>query len=161
MAGCWRLALGRRPLSATGATMAAEAASRAAAAVLNTTEAFRRTDLLRTLVQKPNVSKPTTKDQEIEAWSDWKHGTQELPPRTRSTCRRWTPSRATLPGLLRFLRWQMTQSGGQGNCVPFGFPSCKGAQPTLPAGFWTKTAMKRGATSLWRCSLAADSANWR
>ncbi|CAE7626085.1 unnamed protein product, partial [Symbiodinium microadriaticum] len=36
--------------------------------------AFRRTDLLRTLVQKPDVYKPTTRDQEIESWSDWKHG---------------------------------------------------------------------------------------
>ncbi|CAE7508211.1 unnamed protein product, partial [Symbiodinium sp. KB8] len=65
----------RAPLSlAAGAATAAEAASRAAAVVLNTAEAFRRTDLLRTLVQKPDVCKPTTCDQEIETWSDWKHG---------------------------------------------------------------------------------------
>ena len=59
---------------AAGAATAAAAASQAAAAVLTTTEAFRRTDLLRTLVQKPDVYKPTTRDQEIETWSDWKHG---------------------------------------------------------------------------------------
>ncbi|CAE7641833.1 unnamed protein product, partial [Symbiodinium microadriaticum] len=45
---------------AAGAATAAAAASQAAAAVLSTTEAFRRTDLLRTLVQKPDVYKPTT-----------------------------------------------------------------------------------------------------
>ena len=59
---------------AAGAATAAAAASQAAAAVLSTTEQFRRTDLLRTLVQKPDVYKPTTRDQEIESWSDWKHG---------------------------------------------------------------------------------------
>ncbi|CAE7804553.1 unnamed protein product, partial [Symbiodinium sp. KB8] len=59
---------------AAGAATAAAAASQAAAAVLTTAEAFRRTDLLRTLVQKPDVYKPTTRDQEIETWSDWKHG---------------------------------------------------------------------------------------
>ena len=65
----------RAPLSmAAGAATAAAAASQAAAAVLSTTEQFRRTDLLRTLVQKPDVYKPATRDQEIESWSDWKHG---------------------------------------------------------------------------------------
>ncbi|CAE7214402.1 unnamed protein product, partial [Symbiodinium microadriaticum] len=59
---------------AAGAATAAAAASQAAAAVLTIIEAFRRTDLLRTLVQKPDVYKPTTRDQEIETWSDWKHG---------------------------------------------------------------------------------------
>ncbi|CAE7436535.1 unnamed protein product [Symbiodinium sp. CCMP2592] len=56
-----------------GAATAAAAAAQAAQAVLETSESYRRSDVLRTLIQKPDVFRPDTREQEVEQWSEWKH----------------------------------------------------------------------------------------
>eukprot|EP00439_Symbiodinium_sp_Y106_P069978 s148_g12.t1 len=59
-------------MSAGDATAAA-AAAQAAQAVLDTSESYRRSDVLRTLIQKPDIFRPETREQEVEQWSEWKH----------------------------------------------------------------------------------------
>ena len=56
-----------------GAATAAAAAAEAARAVLDTSESYRRSDVLRTLIQKPDIFMPETREQEVEQWSEWKH----------------------------------------------------------------------------------------
>ena len=56
------------------AASASQAANVAAQAVLESAEQMRRSDLLRTLVQKPDVFKPETREAEVELWAEWRHG---------------------------------------------------------------------------------------
>ena len=42
--------------------------------VLETSGSRRRTDLLRSLVQKPDVFRPETRDAEVDGWTEWKFG---------------------------------------------------------------------------------------
>ena len=41
--------------------------------MLDTSESYRRSDVLRTLIQKPDIFRPETREQEVEQWSEWKH----------------------------------------------------------------------------------------
>ena len=62
--------------TAATAAQAATAAAQAAQQVLETSESMRRTDLLRSLVQKPDVFRPETRDAEVDGWTEWKFGTR-------------------------------------------------------------------------------------
>ena len=61
-------ALGSAAMAAAAA--ASQAANVAAQAVLESAEQMRRSDLLRSLVQKPDIFKPETR----ELWAEWRHG---------------------------------------------------------------------------------------
>eukprot|EP00439_Symbiodinium_sp_Y106_P018470 s460_g2.t1 len=69
--------------AAQQAAQAAQAAGQAAEASQQTAQASRqmleatenlRSDLLRSLIQKPDVFKPETRDSEVEGWLEWRHG---------------------------------------------------------------------------------------
>ena len=61
-------------MSAASAAQAAQAAAQASQQVLESTEALRRSDLLRSLIQKPDVFKPETRESEVDGWTEWRHG---------------------------------------------------------------------------------------
>ena len=61
-------------MSAASAAQAAQAAVQASQQVLESTEALRRSDLLRSLIQKPDVFKPETRESEVDGWTEWRHG---------------------------------------------------------------------------------------
>ena len=93
---CWRGVQGKARLllaflalamaasaAAQQAAQAAQAAGQAAEASQQTAQASRqmleatenlRSDLLRSLIQKPDVFKPETRDSEVEGWLEWRHG---------------------------------------------------------------------------------------
>ena len=73
---CWPALLVVTMAQQTAATaaQAATAAAQAAQQVLETSESMRRTDLLRSLVQKPDVFRPETRDAEVDGWTEWKFG---------------------------------------------------------------------------------------
>ncbi|CAE7226124.1 unnamed protein product [Symbiodinium sp. CCMP2592] len=56
-----------------GGGRASQGVSGADLAVLDTSESYRRSDVLRTLIQKPDIFRPETREQEVEQWSEWKH----------------------------------------------------------------------------------------
>ena len=68
MAGQWRKAR-----AVSDAAQAAAQATEAAQAVMASAHEARRIEALSRFIQKPDMYKPDTREQEIDQWTDWRH----------------------------------------------------------------------------------------